>query len=205
MITFNTCLEGLQAAAVVCGVCTAGTILSESSNNRCPRKSNVRCHHEKVDPLVGTWSVSVTVTGAQGNPLSPQNQLTVYGNLNFHADGTLDGGDTGSVGDSLQPLPVPFVQLATPQTGNWKKIGKRRYQALIVFMVATTATGGFPTTLAFREGVNVNITLTSKTTFQSSLVANSFAPSDLNLSNGQPLLSGTAIGVKNIVGKVNIR
>jgi hypothetical protein len=85
--------------------------------------------HDKKDPLVGTWNYQFQV--------APNSDAIAYGNLNFFADGSIMGADSTGIGANSG---LSFNTFQTPLTGQWKKIGHRKYKLFFVNVVINDQT-----------------------------------------------------------------
>lgn len=92
-----------------------------------------KCDHKKCepkkDPLIGTWNYQF--------PVAPNSDAIAYGNLNFFADGSIMGADSTGIGANSG---LPFNTFQTPLTGQWKKIGHRKYKTFFVNVVINDQT-----------------------------------------------------------------
>lgn len=147
-----------------------------------------RKRHKDKETLTGTYNLQITVTSSGGVTLSTPG--IVYGNITFHADGTLHGQDSNNEGQ------LGFF--GTVWTGQWRKSRHNTFSfafTSVFTSTATLATSG-TTTPASRLGLTGTLTLSDKT-LTGTFVGNNYALTDLTLSTVvSNFASGTLTGAK---------
>ena len=110
--------------------------VSESSRHKHNKKQRNHRKKTKRDQLVGTYTFQANVTQVAAGPVSPP--IPLYGNVTFHADGTIHGQDSGDIGQ--------LGALRTVWTGEWKRLSKNQYTLSVTFVTNAPTPGTiFPT------------------------------------------------------------
>lgn len=109
-------------------------VIAENSNH----------DHDENDRnnIVGLYTFLANVAGSNN-----------YGILNFHKDGTVEGGETQLSGQFF--VADPNGILAPPSEGEWEKTGESEYKIFLTNVVnfVNSPPQQFPTTPMFRTGI----------------------------------------------------
>ncbi len=138
------------------------------------------------DPLIGIYTLQVLDDVTVPDSFA-------WGNISFNADGSLTGLDTGGLGQGS----LESAFLASPWTGQWKRISKRTYK---LFLVSTLTqiqdTPPYPP--AGRFSLTADITLSDDHLMftMTNARASFYDLSDPTLSNPTVIAIGKATGYR---------